>query len=170
MADKSFRLQPAVKLELKHVITYSSVLTLVMWLVFLILHLIFTETVPFDYTVILGALGGDAVAVLNFFLMALMVQKVAGDDDKDRVAKQVKLSYTRRYLMQIAWMAAVVFAPCFNLFAGLLPLLFPTLGIKAVGLIPALRVKAKTVSGAYADSPLPEEPSAADDDKSGLPS
>lgn len=46
---------------------YTAAGVAVMWCVFLALHLVIPEKVPFDYTVILGGLFGGAVAVLNFF-------------------------------------------------------------------------------------------------------
>ena len=70
-------MQPAVKQETKNVAVYTVVGVVLMWLVFLVLHLAMPEKVPFNYTVILGGLGGGAVAVLNFLWMGLIVQKAA---------------------------------------------------------------------------------------------
>ena len=51
-------MQPAVKQETKNVAVYTVVGVVLMWLVFLVLHLAMPEKVPFNYTVILGGLGG----------------------------------------------------------------------------------------------------------------
>ena len=68
MDNRKERIQPAVRKETEHVMVYTAAGVAVMWCVFLALHLVMPEKVPFDYTVILGGLFGGAVAVLNFFL------------------------------------------------------------------------------------------------------
>ena len=65
-----------------------------MWIVFAVLHGTMPEKVPFDYTVILGGLGGGAVAVLNFFLMGLTVQKAAACEDEGSARMRLKASYS----------------------------------------------------------------------------
>ena len=52
--------------------------------IFFGLNRVFPEQVPVGLPVILGAAGGCAVAVGNFFLMALTVQKVAGIENYDQ--------------------------------------------------------------------------------------
>ena len=107
-----------------------------MWLVFLVLHLAMPEKVPFNYTVILGGLGGGAVAVLNFLWMGLMVQKAAAKaGDQDAVKTLVKGSYSQRMLFQMLWVIIAIVAPCFHYVAGILPLLFPGTGIKIMGIL-----------------------------------
>lgn len=130
MKDFFANIPPAIKKETLNTVMASSAGTVIMLLVFLILHLIWPGSVPFDYTVILGGICGAAIAILNFFLMCLTVRKVASAEDKDRAGKIMKLSYTRRYIMQLAWIVIAVLVPCFNLIAGICPLLFPGLGIK----------------------------------------
>lgn len=127
-------LQPAVKKETRNVLVINIIGVAAMFVVFLILHLIIPDKVPFDYTVILGGIGCGAVAFLNFFLMALTVQKVASMEDRDEASKLMKKSYTRRFGLQVIWVIAAIFAPCFQTIAGIIPLLFPGLGIKIYGL------------------------------------
>lgn len=126
------RLQPAVRKETKRItaVTFSGVI--LMWVVFAVLHFATPESVPFDYTVILGGIGGGIIAVLNFFLMALTVQSVASQTDEDTAKNQMKVSYRQRLLLQVVWMIAAMVAPCFQVVAGIAPLLFPSLGIKAM--------------------------------------
>ena len=82
---------------------------------FLILHLIFPEsTVKFDYRVVLGALCGGAVAVANFFLMALTVQSVVNVENKDDALRMMRVSYRNRMLMRGLWVIIAIVAPCFN--------------------------------------------------------
>ena len=47
----------------------------------------------------------------------------------------MKASYSRRTLLQMAWVVVAIAAPCFQFAAGILPLLFPSFGIKLMGLI-----------------------------------
>lgn len=124
-------IQPAVKKETKHIIFYTGIGAAIMWVVFALLHGFMPEKVPFDYTVILGGVVGGAVAVLNFFLMGLTVQKVAGQTNEDAARMQMKASYSQRLMLQILWIIVAIAAPCFQFAAGIIPLLFPSLGIKA---------------------------------------
>ena len=128
-------LAPAIKKETKHVgiFTFSGVV--IMWIVFLILHACMPEKVPFDYTVILGGFLGGLIAVLNFFLMGVTVQKVASEANEDNARLRMKASYSRRTLLQMAWVVVAIAAPCFQFAAGILPLLFPSFGNKLMGLI-----------------------------------
>ena len=128
-------IQPAVKKETKKVIIYTLTGIVLMWIVFAVLHGTMPEKVPFDYTVILGGLGGGAVAVLNFFLMGLTVQKAAACEDEGSARMRLKASYSQRMLLQLGWGIAAIIAPCFQFAAGILPLLFPSFGIKLMGLI-----------------------------------
>ena len=60
MSNFGDKVQPAVKKETKNVAIYTVVGVVVMWVGFLILHLIWPEKIPFDYRVILGGIGGGA--------------------------------------------------------------------------------------------------------------
>ena len=51
-------------------------------------------------------------------------------EDEGMARQQMKASYSRRMLLQILWMIAAIAAPCFQFVAGLVPLLFPSLGLK----------------------------------------
>ena len=127
-------IQPAVQKETKKIAISTLIGVLLMWVVFFVLHMIIPEKVPFDYTVILGGIGGGLIAVLNFFLMGLTVQSVASTTDEELARKKMKASYSQRMMMQMIWGIVAVAAPCFNYVAGLLPLLFPSLGIKITGI------------------------------------
>lgn len=127
-------LQPAVRKETKRVAVLTIIGVALMWAAFVALHLAMPGTVPFDYTVILGGMGGGIVAVLNFFLMALTVQKVAAAEDEGSARSRMKASYSQRMLFQMLWVAAAIIAPCFQFAAGIIPLLIPSIGIKLLGM------------------------------------
>lgn len=128
-------LQPAVKKETKRVAMYTIVGVIIMWAAFLILHLIFPGKVPFDYTVILGGIGGGFVAIMNFLLMGITVQKVAADPDEEHARLTMRNSYARRNMLQLFWGMLAILVPAFQFVAGILPLLFPGFGIKLMGII-----------------------------------
>ena len=102
--------QPAVRKETKKVAIGTFVCVVLMWAVFGIGHLAVPEQIPFDYTVLLAGFIGGMVAVLNFFLMGLM-------------------------MLQLIWGVLAIAVPCFQFVAGILPLLFPNIVIKTVGII-----------------------------------
>ena len=126
--------QPAVKKETKKVVMITGAGLILMWILFAILHYTMPDKVPFDYTVILGGIGGGMIAVLNFFLMGLAVQKAASATDEGTARMKLKASYSQRFMMMILWVIAAIVAPCFQFVAGIAPLLFPGTGLKFVGI------------------------------------
>ena len=126
--------QPAVKKETKRVVRITAVGLILMWILFAVLHFTMPDKMPLDYTVFLGGIGGGAVAVLNFFLMGLAVQKAASASDEGTARMKLKASYSQRFLMQILWVILAIVAPCFHFVAGIAPLLFPGTGIKIMGI------------------------------------
>ena len=126
--------QPAVKKETKRIIKITIVGLILMWILFAVLHFAIQDKVQLDYTVFLGGIGGGAVAVLNFFLMGLAVQKAASASDEGTARMKLKASYSQRFLMQILWVILAIVAPCFHFVAGIAPLLFPGTGIKIMGI------------------------------------
>ena len=126
--------QPAVKKKTKRIIKITIVGLILMWILFAVLHFAMPDKVPLDYTVFLGGIGGGAVAVLNFFLMGLAVQKAASASDEGTARMKLKASYSQRFLMQILWVILAIVAPCFHFVAGIAPLLFPGTGIKIMGI------------------------------------
>ena len=126
--------QPAVKKETKRVVMITGAGLILMWILFAILHFTMPDKVPFDYTVILGGIGGGVIAVLNFFLMGLAVQKAASATDEGTARMKLKASYSQRFMMMILWVIVAIVAPCFQFVAGIAPLLFPGTGLRFVGI------------------------------------
>jgi len=140
------RLQPAVIQETKKIALGTGILSLLMIAVFVVLK-------QFDYTVILGTLLGNVMAVGNFFLLALSVQKAAesmkgvnlpplpepqeGEEGQEpplspeakQASQRVRVFYGLR-LLGIGVIAIIAISlPCFHSIASLIPLLFPRLVI-----------------------------------------
>ena len=136
MGNEPFKIQPAVKKETLNILLYTGIGVILMWAVLYILaKFVMPESVPFDYTVILGGVGALIIAVLNFFLMAVTVQKIAATDDEKKAASLMKVSFSQRMLLQVLWIVAAIAAPCFYWIAGIAPLLFPSFGIKIAGIL-----------------------------------
>ena len=135
MSSMFANVQPAVKKETKKVAIGTFICVALMWAVFGIGHAVMPQKIPFDYTVILAGLIGGIVAVLNFFLMGMTVQKVVSMENDKQAAMKMKTSYSQRMMFQLLWGVLAIAAPCFQFVAGLLPLLFPNIVIKTVGIL-----------------------------------
>ena len=120
--------QPAVRKETKKVAIGTFVCVVLMWAVFGIGHLAVPEQIPFDYTVLLAGFIGGVVAVLT-------VQKIVSMEDDKQAAAKMKASYSQRMMLQLIWGVLAIAVPCFQFVAGILPLLFPNIVIKTVGII-----------------------------------
>jgi hypothetical protein len=143
-------LQPAAKQELIRIAIGTLVCSAVMVAVFAVLGLF--GVVKFDYTVVLGALGGSAVAILNFAAMCLTVQSATTVEDEKRSRAKMQLSYNFRLLGQALWCILAFILACFQPVAGMLPLLFPRLVIYYLQLTGKYRAPAKKSA---ADSAAP---------------
>ena len=139
------KVQAAVKKETGNVALYTGIGTVVMWIVIFILNKAVTDKVPFDITVFIGGIGGFVVAVLNFFLMGLTVQKVASEEDDTNAKNHLKLSYMRRSFLQIAWIVISLVAGFIYWPAGILPLIFPSAGIKIKGIFDQIKYNRQEV-------------------------
>ncbi len=122
--------QDATKKETYRIAVGTGIGVVLMIIGFAVLHIVNPQQVPFDYTVFTGGIVGGAVSVLNFFLMGLTVQQVAKEEDDSRAYQRMKLSYSRRMLLQIVWIIIALIVPVFNGAAGVIPLLFPSLTVK----------------------------------------
>ena len=127
--------QPIVKQETKFIFFGTSLCVVLMWIMFFALHKTMPQNVPFDYRIILGGLLGDFVAVLNFFLMGVTVQKISDTENQELAFTFMKTSYRQRTLIQILWIIAAMVIPWFHYVAGIVPLLFPGMVIKFRGMI-----------------------------------
>ena len=79
------KLQPASKKEVSRMAAGCGVCAVIEIAAFGVLH--FCGIGRFSYRVVLGALGGTAVAIVNFMLMCLMVQNAAGIQDQKLLKK-----------------------------------------------------------------------------------
>ena len=126
------KIDGTVKKETAYVAVAEAVLIAVMLAVYLIIS-------KFTLNVLFAALTSGAVAVLNFFVMGLTVQKaVTVDDDSDR-RKLIRASQLVRLLvMGVVVIVCAVF-PKFDIFALFIPLFFPRLFAQARGIYGAVK-------------------------------
>ena len=127
MVVRNIKIEPAVKLESKRIAIGVLAMSVIMEIVFVVLG-------RFDYTVLLGNLLGGGWAILNFFLMALAVQK-SGKKDLPQEAKLVlQNSYTRRLLLSVAILLIGIKVEYFNWISVVIPLIFPRITIAIIKL------------------------------------
>ncbi|MGM9590982.1 MAG: ATP synthase subunit I [Faecousia sp.] len=105
----------------------------------------------FDYRVITGAIGGCIVAVVNFALMCLTIQRAVSIAEQKNMKSFIQGSYNGRLLLQAGWIIAAYLMPWFNVFAAAIPLLFPNL------VIFYLQARGKLVTPSDRKNPPPEE-------------
>lgn len=121
------KLQSASKKEIKRIAVGTGICDLILLAVFFILSL--EGIVRFDYTVLLGALGGSLVAILNFTVMCLTIQKAVDISEQKQMKAFIQGSYNGRLLLQAGWVVVAFLVPHFNVVAAAIPLLFPNLTI-----------------------------------------
>lgn len=117
------KLQPASKKEVKRMAVGTAVCALIMTTVIFVASLVGIGT--FSYRVFIGAAGGSLIAILNFTIMCLTIQRATEIDDQKRMKSFIQGSYNGRLLLQAVWVVICFKADCIHLIAGALPLLFP---------------------------------------------
>lgn len=122
------KVQDATRRETLHIAAGVLVFSAVMNAVFALLD-------RWDATVLLGSALGSALAVLNFFLLGLSIQKLAAAGDEKRARASFQFSYSMRMLAMMAAAAVAVSLPYFHWAATVIPLLFPRLTILTMQLL-----------------------------------
>lgn len=145
------KLQPASKQEIRRISLGTAVGDCLLVLVLFLLSQFGIGTFTF-LRILLGVLGGSVVAILNFTIMCLTIQKAVDIADKKMKAK-IQVSYNFRMLIQGVWCVVALVVPGIHVIAGVTPLLFPTLTIYY------LQAKGKLVTPSERKNPenLPDE-------------
>ena len=115
-------LDPAVRKETAYVGVWTLLLSLIMEAVFLVFGW-------WDWSVLLGNLGGAVIAVGNFFLLGLTVSRALNSGKPEEAARKVKATASLRLIGMGAACALLVGVAKTNVFATMIPLLFPRIGI-----------------------------------------
>ena len=105
----------------------------------------------FDYRVFTGTIGGCIIAVINFTMMCLTIQRAVNIGDQKAMKSFIQGSYNGRLLLQAGWIVAAYLIPWINVFAAAIPLLFPNL------MIFYLQARGKLVTPSERKNPPPED-------------
>lgn len=81
------------------------------------------------FRILLGAVCGSAVAVLNFTILCLTVQNAVEIDNRRKMKQRFQLSYNLRLIVQAVWVVACFLIPQIHFVAGAAPILFPNVVI-----------------------------------------
>ena len=124
---RNIKIEPAVKLESKRIAIGVLAMSVIMGIVVGGLG-------RFDYTVLLGNLLGGGWAILNFFLMALAVQKSVKKELPQEAKLVLQNSYTKRLLFSVAILLIGIKVEYFNWISVVIPLIFPRITIAIIKL------------------------------------
>lgn len=111
-----------VKKETTYIVVWVLLLSLLMEAVFLVLG-------RWELSVLWGNLLSALAVSVNFFLMALGVQKALTKESETEQKNVLKLSRTYRTLALLVIMVLGAVLPPFHLWATLIPLFFPRIAI-----------------------------------------
>lgn len=115
-------MDPAVKKETGYIAAWVVLLSLIMEAVFLVIR-------QWDLSVLFGNLGSAVIVIANFFILALVVSKAVAQGQPDKAAMRVKASAGLRLIGMGALCALLIGVLKTNVFATLIPLLFPRIGL-----------------------------------------
>lgn len=79
--------------------------------------------------ILLGAVCGSAIAVVNFAILCLTVQSAVEIENKRKMKQRFQRSYNIRLILQAAWVVACFAVPQIHFVAGAAPILFPNVVI-----------------------------------------
>ena len=79
--------------------------------------------------ILLGALCGSIIAVLNFTILCLTVQSAVEIENKRKMKARFQLSYNVRMVIQAGWVVAAFLLKPVHFAAGALPIFFPNVVI-----------------------------------------
>ena len=122
------KLQPASKKEVRRIAIGTAVCDVIMVAGLFLLSQFGIGTFT-PLRILLGAVGGSAVAVLNFAIMCLTVQSAVNYDDQKKMKSFIQGSYNGRLALQALWVVICIIVPHIHTLAGAAPLLFPNLVI-----------------------------------------
>ena len=119
-------MDPAVKKETGYIAAWVILLSLIMEAVFLLLR-------KWDLSVLFGHLGGAIISIGNFFLMALIATRAmnrgVATGTPEEAAARVKATTMTRLLGCVLLCVLLIAVFKTNVYATLIPMLFPRIGI-----------------------------------------
>ena len=79
--------------------------------------------------ILLGAVCGSVIAIVNFTILCLTVQMAAEMTNQRKMKAKFQLSYNVRLVLQAGWVVACFVIPQIHFVAGAAPVLFPNVVI-----------------------------------------
>ncbi len=79
--------------------------------------------------ILLGAVCGSLVAIVNFAILCLTVQSAVEIENKRKMRSRFQFSYNIRLVLQAVWVVACFAIPQIHFIAGAAPVLFPNVVI-----------------------------------------
>lgn len=143
------KLQSASKKEIKRVAVGTAACDVIMIAGLFLLSQFGMGT--FSYKIFVGALGGSIIAIFNFTIMCLTIQKAVDIEEKKQMKAFIQGSYNGRLLLQAGWIVVAFLVPHIHVIAAAVPLLFPNLTIFY------LQMKGKLVEPSERKNPPAEE-------------
>ena len=151
------KLQAASQREIKRIALGSAICSMILIAVMFVLSNFGIGV--FDYRVFTGALGGCIVAVVNFALMCLTIQRAVSLSEQKAMKSFIQGSYNGRLLLQAGWIVAAYMLPWVNVFSAAIALLFPS------WIIFYLRAKGNLVTPSDRKNPPQDETDEPEDHK-----
>lgn len=119
--DRMKKIDQVVRKETKYIAIWVVIFSMAMQAVFLAIG-------AWNITVLLGNLLSGVAVTLNFLAMGITIQNAVTKEEKD--AKQLmKLSGSLRLLLLFVVVVIGAALPCFDIWAVVIPLLFPRVAI-----------------------------------------
>ncbi len=115
------KIDPTVQSETVYIGSWVLILSVVMQAVFLIIG-------KWDYTVLFGNLLSGALAIGNFLLLGLTVQR-AVEKEEGEAKSFMKLSLTLRNMLLFVVIVIGIVLPWFNTWSVLIPVFFPRIAM-----------------------------------------
>ena len=113
----------------------------------------------FDFKVVVGVIGGCLVAVINFAMMCLTIQRAVNMSEQKAMKSFIQGSYNGRLLLQAGWIIVAYLMPWVNVISAAIPLLFPNL------LIFYLQARGKLVTPSNRKNPSFDQEDESEDHK-----
>lgn len=122
------KLQPASRKEITRITIGTACCDLILIAGLFLLSQFGIGTFSFG-KILISALCGSIIAILNFAIMCLTVQSAVGMTDQKKMKAKFQLSYNARMVVQSSWVVAAFLIPQIHFIAGAAPVLFPKVTI-----------------------------------------
>lgn len=122
------KLQPASRKELSRIALGTLVCDAVMIAALFVLSLVGVGSFE-PSRILLGAVCGSVVAIVNFAILCLTVQSAVEIENKKKMKARFQLSYNIRLLLQAGWVVLCFVLKPIHFVAGAAPVLFPNVVI-----------------------------------------